>query len=118
MAVGIGAIGPGISGTGGGGGGTGNQTGTGSPVGVVTPLAAGALYTDQSTGNIWVAKTTSNASWVQIYAPYASPVLTGTPTAPTAAPGDGSTQVATDAFVAAAVTAATNPSLYLAATYR
>ena len=32
--------------------------------------------------------------------------LTGTPTAPTASPGDTSTQLATDAFVAAAVTAA------------
>ena len=34
-------------------------------------------------------------------APLASPALTGTPTAPTAAAGDSSTQIATDAFVAA-----------------
>jgi hypothetical protein len=40
------------------------------------------------------------------FAPLASPALTGTPTAPTAAPGDTSTQLATDAFVAAAVSAA------------
>jgi hypothetical protein len=35
-------------------------------------------------------------------APLASPALTGTPTAPTAAPGTNSTQLATTAFVAAA----------------
>jgi len=37
-------------------------------------------------------------------APLASPTLTGTPAAPTAAPGTNTTQVATTAFVAAAVT--------------
>ena len=37
----------------------------------------------------------------------ASPTLTGTPLAPTAAPGTNTTQVATTAFVGAAVTAAT-----------
>jgi len=36
----------------------------------------------------------------------ASVALTGTPTAPTGTPGDASTQIATDAFVAAAVNAA------------
>jgi hypothetical protein len=36
----------------------------------------------------------------------ASPTLTGTPTAPTAAPGTNTTQVATTAFVTAAVAAA------------
>ena len=46
------------------------------------------------------------ATVVAGYAPLASPALTGTPTAPTAAPGDTSTQLATNAFVAAAVTAA------------
>ena len=35
-------------------------------------------------------------------APLASPALTGTPTAPTGTAGDSSTQIATDAFVAAA----------------
>jgi hypothetical protein len=39
-------------------------------------------------------------------APLNSPVFTGTPTAPTGSPGDSSTQIATDAFVAAAVNAA------------
>ena len=36
----------------------------------------------------------------------ASVALTGTPTSPTGTPGDASTQIATDAFVAAAVNAA------------
>lgn len=37
-------------------------------------------------------------------APLASPALTGTPTVPTAAPGTGTTQAASTAFVSAAVT--------------
>jgi hypothetical protein len=41
-------------------------------------------------------------------APLASPALTGTPTAPTAAGGTNSTQIATTAFVAAAITAVIN----------
>jgi hypothetical protein len=40
-------------------------------------------------------------------APLASPALTGTPTAPTAASGTNTTQIATTAFVASSVTAAT-----------
>lgn len=36
-------------------------------------------------------------------APLASPTLTGTPTAPTAAAGTNTTQIATTAFVAAAI---------------
>lgn len=40
------------------------------------------------------------------FAPLASPALTGTPTAPTAAPGTNTTQIATTAFVAVGVAAA------------
>lgn len=40
------------------------------------------------------------------YAPIASPALTGTPTAPTPAPGDSDLLIATTAFVAAAVASA------------
>lgn len=40
-----------------------------------------------------------------LFAPLASPAFTGTPTAPTATSGDSSTQIATTAFVAAAVVA-------------
>lgn len=43
-----------------------------------------------------------------------SPALTGTPTAPTGAPGDASTQIATDAFVVAAVAIPTNELAYYA----
>jgi len=43
-------------------------------------------------------------------APLASPALTGTPTAPTATAGTNSTQLATTAFVAAAVSALINGS--------
>ncbi len=45
------------------------------------------------------------------YAPLASPALTGTPTAPTAAGGTSTTQVATTAFVAAAVGAVPQATL-------
>lgn len=46
-----------------------------------------------------------NDNFTELYtdkAPLASPALTGTPTAPTAAPGTNTTQIATTAFVAAA----------------
>jgi hypothetical protein len=42
------------------------------------------------------------------YAPLASPVLTGAPTAPTAAPGTNTQQISTTAFVAAAIAALVN----------
>lgn len=42
------------------------------------------------------------------YAPLASPTFTGTPAAPTATPGTSTTQIATTAFVAAAVSALIN----------
>lgn len=42
-------------------------------------------------------------------APLASPTLTGTPSAPTAAPGTNTTQVASTAFVADALASATSP---------
>jgi hypothetical protein len=46
-----------------------------------------------------------NAAWAAV-APLASPALTGTPTAPTAAPTTNTTQLATTAFVQAALPAA------------
>lgn len=42
------------------------------------------------------------------YAPFASPAFTGTPTAPTAAPGTNTTQLSTTAFVTAAIAALVN----------
>jgi hypothetical protein len=48
------------------------------------------------------------------YAPLASPALTGTPTAPTAAAGTATTQIATTAFVTAADVVITNQTAYYA----
>jgi microcystin-dependent protein len=50
---------------------------------------------------------TTNANALALKAPLASPALTGTPTAPTALPGNKTTQLATTAFVDAAVNVAT-----------
>lgn len=49
------------------------------------------------------AATVTNA--LALKAPLASPTLTGTPAAPTAAPGTNTTQLSTTAFVAAAIAA-------------
>jgi len=51
------------------------------------------------------AKGLVTAATNQNYAPLASPALTGTPTAPTQSPGDNTTNIATTAFVTAAVVA-------------
>ncbi|MGT5871436.1 phage tail-collar fiber domain-containing protein [Escherichia coli] len=53
-------------------------------------------------------KTVMDAT--NLKAPLASPALTGTPTAPTAAPGTNSTQISTTAFVQAALAALVNSS--------
>ncbi|SDB57453.1 hypothetical protein [Bauldia litoralis] len=50
-----------------------------------------------------IAEITSLQTALDAKAPLVSPALTGTPTAPTAAGGANSTQIATTAFVAAAV---------------
>lgn len=53
-----------------------------------------------------VATTSDIPTVAGVYAPLASPSLTGTPTAPTASAGTNNTQVATTAFVTNAVTTA------------
>ena len=57
-----------------------------------------------------ITQDAATQTWVntqlQNYAPLASPVLTGTPTAPTAAAADSSTQIATTAFVAGEIATA------------
>jgi len=50
--------------------------------------------------------STATQTALDLKAPLASPALTGTPTAPTATGGTNTTQIATTAFVTAAVTAA------------
>lgn len=67
--------------------------------GPVTATHTELNYTDGVTSNI---QTQLDAK-----APIASPTFTGTPAAPTATSGDNSTQLATTAFVAAAVATAT-----------
>ena len=68
----------------------------------VTAQTTQGLYpiTYDANGHITGAGTAVDMS---IYAPLASPALTGTPTAPTASSGDDSTQIATTAFVQNAV---------------
>ena len=53
-----------------------------------------------------VTPTHTQLNTVPDLAPKASPVLTGTPVAPTATSGDDSTQIANTAFVTAAILAA------------
>ncbi len=55
-----------------------------------------------------ISEITGLQSALDTKAPLASPALTGTPTAPTAAAGTNTTQLATTAFVAAAVSALIN----------
>ncbi len=73
-----------------------------SPVdGQVFNAPNGVTYQWNATMTAWVTVPLN----VSLFAPLASPAFTGTPTAPTAAPGTNSTQLATTAFVAAAVAA-------------
>jgi hypothetical protein len=53
----------------------------------------------------------ANAAALALKAPLASPALTGNPTAPTPAPGDNDTSLATTAFVQAAIATATSISV-------
>jgi hypothetical protein len=69
---------------------------------VVTALATGTVI-PVANGGTGVTTSTGTTSVVLS----ASPTLTGTPLAPTASPGTNTTQIATTAFVGAAVTAAT-----------
>jgi hypothetical protein len=55
------------------------------------------------------ASITTNAADIALRATIASPSFTGTPTAPTAAPGTNTTQIATTEFVSSLVTVAATP---------
>ena len=63
-------------------------------------LATGDMNGATNTDGVAVSKNHTHSQ----YAPKASPSLTGTPTAPTAADGTNTTQIATTAFVQSAVT--------------
>lgn len=62
---------------------------------------------------IWSLDTNTyiTSASLSSYAPLASPVLTGTPTAPTASAGTNNTQLATTAFVAASFAKTASPTL-------
>lgn len=73
--------------------------------GMVAITAQAAI--DEDHADLLTYETSNNAA-VALKAPIASPVLTGTPTAPTPAVGDNTTNIATTAFVGAAVAATAN----------
>lgn len=92
-----------------------NVTGaTASPTAFTMPscsTASSAL--NYTLGSGWSCNTAINASSLggnaaSAYAPIASPALTGTPTAPTAAAGTNTTQLATTAYALNAVTGGNN----------
>ena len=65
------------------------------------------------TGNAGTATADANGdTFTTIYAKLVSPTFTGTPTAPTATTGTNTTQIATTAFVQAAIAATLNNILY------
>ncbi len=124
MGVGGEVVGPGIStpSTGGGGGGSGTVTtvsvatanGFAGTVSSPTTTPNITLQTNvnaavlASVGNQLVAATTTGTGTSVVLS--ASPALTGAPTAPTAAGGTNTTQIATTAFVQAALPTALPPS--------
>jgi hypothetical protein len=86
-----------------------------SPLSFTNPADASALLTAVSDSVAFLVAfaaeypdIASFASAVNAKAPSASPALTGVPTAPTAAPGNASTQVATTEFVQAAISTLIN----------
>lgn len=90
-----------------------------APLDLDVPPAAGKAprVSDDGTRIEWVSLTSTDAieadvaaleAALDLKAPLASPALTGTPTAPTAAPGTNTTQLATTGFVKAAIDAVLN----------
>jgi hypothetical protein len=69
------------------------------------PSGGGGVVTSVfgRTGTVIAVSGDYNVSQITGAAPLASPALTGVPTAPTATFGDATTQIATDAFVQAAI---------------
>jgi hypothetical protein len=65
----------------------------------------GALLASNNLSDLASAATARTNLGLAAYAPLASPAFTGTPTAPTQAPGNNTDRLATTAFVAAAVAA-------------
>lgn len=75
----------------------------------------GKLYictTAIASGESWTAAHWSNITVTGSFAPLASPAFSGTPTAPTPAAGTNTTQIATTAFVTAAIAALGNAMVF------
>lgn len=92
-----------------------NVTGsTASPTAFTMPsCSTSSSALNYTLGSGWSCNTSINAASLggnaaATYAPLASPALTGTPTAPTAAAGTNTTQLATTAFAQNAVTGGAN----------
>lgn len=92
-------------------------TGSASKTSTITTNGKG-LVTSNTDQNIQITESqvTSLTSDLALKAPLSSPGLTGTPTAPTATPGDGSTKLATTAYVDAAVQGTDTKDACVAAT--
>ena len=81
-----------------------------SAVKATFPAVTGAVTASHTELNFVDGVTSALQGQLDTKAPLASPALTGTPTAPTAAGGDNSTQIATTAFVANAAFSTILPS--------
>jgi hypothetical protein len=77
-------------------------------IGNTTAAGTGVAIPAGKTAAVWTEGTNFRLQNTYLDSPtVVSPTMTGTPVAPTASPGTNTTQVATTAFVGAAVTAAT-----------
>lgn len=74
--------------------------------GLITNIAAGSIDAVPTDGSSNPVSSNGTFDALALKAPLASPTFTGVPAAPTAAPGTSTTQLATTAFVQAAVSAA------------
>ena len=87
------------------------RTGAGT-AGIVTVTAAGKALLDDADA----AAQRATLGLAALYAPLASPALTGTPTAPTPTQGDNDTSIATTEFVNAEIAADAAPIGHVGAT--
>jgi len=94
-----------------GGSGGGSVASVAGKTGVVTLVKADVgLDTVDNTSDAAKPVSTATQTALSAKAPLASPVFTGTPTAPTATAGGNNTQLATTAFVTAAIATALSSS--------
>lgn len=97
-----------------------NTSDANKPVSTAQQTAIDAKVADAINDGVTTIAPSENAVFdaLALKAPLASPALTGSPTAPTQTAGDSTTKIATDAFVATAISnaiAAVNPAVAVAA---